>query len=536
MTIAITGEITAAQDLNDDLVIERTGLVRAGPTAITMSGANAIKIFGSVYGTEIGIRAVPFAQLSIGSTGIVHGEVTAVSVSWGAVIHNAGQISTLVGSRGTGILAEGSANAITNTGSIEAYYGIRAGMGGREETIINTGTILSSGGVGIEVNGAGWITNGGTIQSLQGVGIRLLNTPSGSNNWITNTGTIRGATAIEGSDRIDVITNTGNIIGTVDLGDGNDRYEGRNGYTDGLILLGNGNDTFRGGAAWETIVGGAGDDLIDGGSGDADAVQFLGNGNIAVDLRISGPQDTGEGRDTLIDIEQAYTGNGADRLTGNSGDNGFHAGGGNDTLDGGLRNDTIWGGDGIDTLAFSGSTAATVDLGLVLTPQNTGYGLDVLYQIENVSGGSGADRLTGDGGANVLAGNGGKDRLSGGDGDDTLTGGAGNDILTGGAGRDVFVFDAARSKNVDTIGNYAVADDTIHLQNSVYTKIGASGVLASKAFWSGKKAHDASDRIIYDKGTGALYYDADGTGKAAQIKIGQLTKNLKMSAAEFFVI
>jgi len=28
--------------------------------------------------------------------------------------------------------------------------------------------------------------------------------------------------------------------------------------------------------------------------------------------------------------------------------------------------------------------------------------------------------------------------------------------------------------------------------------------------------------VIDDKGTGALHYDADGTGKAAQVKIGQL--------------
>jgi serralysin len=168
MTITITGEITAAQDLSDNLVVERTGIVRAGPTAITTSDGHAIKIFGSVYGTAGAISAGTFAQLSIGSSGLVHSESTVVTVGSEAVVHNAGQISTLGGRLGTGIQANGSNHAITNTGSIEAYFGIRADMSGWNETINNTGTILSSGGVGIEVNGAGWIINGGTIQSVGG--------------------------------------------------------------------------------------------------------------------------------------------------------------------------------------------------------------------------------------------------------------------------------------------------------------------------------------------------------------------------------
>ena len=44
------------------------------------------------------------------------------------------------------------------------------------------------------------------------------------------------------------------------------------------------------------------------------------------------------------------------------------------------------------------------------------------------------------------------------------------------------------------------------------------GDLTTDQFWSGDGvvvAHDASDRIIYNTTSGALYYDADGNGTAA---------------------
>ena len=54
-----------------------------------------------------------------------------------------------------------------------------------------------------------------------------------------------------------------------------------------------------------------------------------------------------------------------------------------------------------------------------------GVAEDTIKNIENVNGGSGADKLTGDGIANVL---------QGGNGDDTLKGGLGADTLNGGGG------------------------------------------------------------------------------------------------------
>ena len=79
------------------------------------------------------------------------------------------------------------------------------------------------------------------------------------------------------------------------------------------------------------------------------------------------------------------------------------------------------------------------------------------------------------------------------------------------------------------------ADDTIQLGDSVFTKL-AAGALSSSAFVVGTKALDSSDRIIYDNKTGALSYDADGTGSTAAVKFAVLENKATINAADFCVI
>jgi hypothetical protein len=150
------------------------------------------------------------------------------------------------------------------------------------------------------------------------------------------------------------------------------------------------------------------------------------------------------------------------------------------------------------------------------------------WSAEVASGSPDADRFVGGAG---------KDRLGGGGGDDTLAGGFGNDALTGGSGRDVFVFDKPlhRTRNIDTIVGFSHRDDTFWLENKVMKGLKA-GKLSKSAFHVGAAAHDANDRIVYDKGKGYLYFDPDGTGSRAAIKFAVLTKKVALDHTDFFVI
>ena len=128
--------------------------------------------------------------------------------------------------------------------------------------------------------------------------------------------------------------------------------------------------------------------------------------------------------------------------------------------------------------------------------------------------------MTGTAGAdNLLAGLG-DDTISGAAGNDTINGGLGNDMLTGGAGADKFVFNTTLSStNIDTITDFVHGSDKIQLARSIMTNVGVVGVLKSADFKLSTATLDTSDRIIYNKTTGDLFYDSDGSGVGLAIKI-----------------
>ncbi|HEY8381590.1 MAG TPA: hypothetical protein VIL09_05505 [Microvirga sp.] len=208
---------------------------------------------------------------------------------------------------------------------------------------------------------------------------------------------------------------------------------------------------------------------------------------------------------------------------------------------------TIWDAGGRDTLDASQATEGwQIYLpflqGSSIVPERIGYASPYAERllsspgtltwiegdIENAVGSAYADEINGNALANVLRGNGGAD---------SLAGGLANDTLYGGSGKDIFLFDTTlhRTRNVDQVKDYRVRDDSIWLDNDVFKRL-ADGKMKKDAYWTGSKAHDRSDRIIYNKDTGVLLYDADGTGKAAAIKFAQLSKGLSMGYGEFFVI
>ena len=163
--------------------------------------------------------------------------------------------------------------------------------------------------------------------------------------------------------------------------------------------------------------------------------------------------------------------------------------------------------------------------------------------VETQVGTKGSNALTGGIGSDRLFGFAGNDRLFGAGGNDTLYGSTGNDVLTGGTGSDIFVFDTKlnKSSNVDRVMDFRYQDDSIWLGNKVFTELGSGSASKPKKFKSdmfveGKKAKDAEDRIVYDKKTGALYYDQDGTGSKAQVKIATISNKAKLYYHDFFVI
>ena len=258
---------------------------------------------------------------------------------------------------------------------------------------------------------------------------------------VTTTATANGW--VEGGGASDVINASFLDASGEKVGSGNNKARG-NGGNDQIYGL-DGNDTLQGDAGNDSLYGGNGADNLNGGDGNdlmqgdggndtlnggagSDTLVFTGTVAASVNLALTTAQVTGHGTDLVSAIEHATGGGGADRLTGSSGVNRLIGGAGNDRLDGAggadtLRgdagNDTLNGGTGTDLADYSGSTAVTVNLGLT-TAQATGYGSDVLAAIEDVLGGSGADRLTGSAGNNVIEGGLGNDTLNGGGGVDTL--------------------------------------------------------------------------------------------------------------------
>jgi len=170
--------------------------------------------------------------------------------------------------------------------------------------------------------------------------------------------------------------------------------------------------------------------------------------------------------------------------------------------------------------------------------------LNLIDQVDLVTGTSKSDILNGAFGSDIVRGLAGNDRLDGREGDDRLYGNGGRDVLTGGSGKDIFVFELKPNKktNVDNVWDYNVKDDTTWLENKVFTKLGKKGSEAkpaqlSKAFFTvGDKAKDANDHLIYNKKTGKLSYDADGSGSKQAVDVAILKKGLSMTYKDFFVI
>jgi len=112
--------------------------------------------------------------------------------------------------------------------------------------------------------------------------------------------------------------------------------------------------------------------------------------------------------------------------------------------------------------------------------------------------------------------------------------GPGNDKVVFGKAADKFLFDGDlnAATNVTTLKNFQSGKDQFFLDHDIFPTI-APGALSKAAFHKGTAAADADDRIIYDKKSGALFYDPDGTGALAQTQFASFEKGTKLKASDF---
>src|SRR5918993_761479 len=240
-----------------------------------------------------------------------------------------------------------------------------------------------------------------------------------------------------------------------------------------------------------------------------------------------------------------------DDLRGSHAANELYGNGGNDIFEGRGGADLLHGGDGEDYAAYW-SASTGVRASLLNSAINTGDAQgDTYISIEGLQGSGHSDMLQGNGAGNLLCGHGGNDELRGEGGHDWIVGGAGHDVLIGGegadwlegnAGADVFRFEAG-SGQVDQVADFNGAEgDRIALCTNLFTAFAPvvveegytlNGTLKSTAFVIGSGAGTSAHRIIYNQGTGALSYDADGVGGAAQVQFAQLKAGTALAASHF---
>jgi Ca2+-binding RTX toxin-like protein len=463
----------------------------------------------------------------------------------GHVIDIAGAVSgALVAIRlGTDPTADsGNRLFVAESGHLAGFqYGVY--IDSRGSSVENAGTIWSAGTAlqmsGNALNGQSELDNSGLIDG-NATAIRH----DGSEALIViNSGTIKslsGAYLASGSG-IDGITNTGHMVGNIQLGGGNDWYSGQDGRLAGGAVNGQAGDDFIvGGVDDDNFSGGADNDLLRG-NGGSDTL----DGDTGIDRMFGGVGDDYYYVDNVADIVDETGGNGVDRVysyinfslsnagtaigtienlfltslaangTGNALANTIYGNTIANILDGAAGNDVLNGQGGVDTL-IGGAGNDVLDGGTEADHMLGGIGNDV-YRVDNAGdivnelGGNGIDtvlssvnfnladavhakglveRLTltgtaanglGNALANVLVGNGVGNILAGRAGNDVLSGGGGNDRLFGGLGNDSLTGGANSDIFVfDTPLNAATNRDTIADFNHVDDTIQLENAIFAK--------------------------------------------------------
>jgi len=426
---------------------------------------------GSFLAPAVGTSTKPMQQIQ------VSGSVTPsakIKVNYLSVLSVGGDLAgTVKGFGDSGNQGRPTIGSVSVGGNFAASGSITAPI---------LGTIMISG------NGAGTISETSPTQDLQQLFIggswlasaRLL---AASVATMTVTGDLAGQVVVAGP--LDTLNVLGSLTGSVSAA------------TIGAILVGH--------------------DL----SGQVAASQSLGSVNAggAISGSVSAPTISNAtllgtaGNDTFVITPTSVTLNGSVVLSGRitfltanalAGDDLFAIVGGDvsASLSGGDGNDTVRiakgaglmggfdGGTGVNALDYSAWTSRV----LVDLARGTASGIaGGIFNIANVTGGSGNDVLIGNAAVNLLRGGDGNDILIGGDGADLLFGGGGRDLLIGGFGADLL--DGGDDDDI-LIGGATSYDTQVSCHGVRSHDINLAALDALMKEWSRTgKEHDYRERV-----------------------------------------
>jgi Ca2+-binding RTX toxin-like protein len=282
-------------------------VVDAPNTTVTINGT----VTAGVNAAGVFVQGDRF-DVTVGKSGLVTGEIGVVVLGNDVSIHNRGRI--ICPQETAMFVADGIGAELRNDGFISAATGM------------------------ISFNDEATIVNGksGTLV-VEGTGINIAS-GEGSQTRVVNHGSILSDTfAVDGSRGDDTVINDGIMQGTVRLGEGNDRFDNRNGKLDG------------------SVIGGAGDDTIIVDDGDIKLVEEADEGNDVVKTTVAYTlPDNVEELFLLGRADKTVTGNeGDNRIHGNRGDNLVEGAGGNDHVFGHKGDDELLGGLGADVFHFA---------------------------------------------------------------------------------------------------------------------------------------------------------------------------------------
>jgi Ca2+-binding RTX toxin-like protein len=334
-----------------------------------------------------------------------------------------------------------------------------------------------------------------------------------------------------------------NLIGAALNGTGSAEANQITGNAANNLLAGlGGNDTLNGGLGNDTLNGGIGNDLLSGGAG---LDLFVFNSLLASNVDTISDFAAGDlfqlDRTIFTALSAGATLTAAEFLAGagvatatNAQQRILH-----NTTSGALLYDADGNGTGLALQFASVAVGAPISAAVF---QLTGAATPPPPPTPGViNGTAGADNLVGGAGNETLNGLAGNDTLNGGAGNDTLNGGSGSDLLTGGIGSDSFrLADAPGATNIDRITDFALGDRLL-ISGSAYTGLTLGAVTATqfievRSTRGPVVSATAATRLIFDRDTGNLFHDPDGTGAQSIQQILSTTNGYRLARTDFTVV